>query len=56
VPTFVLTHDARAPLRMAGGTEFRFVTDGFESARIGGLLTASRERPGPTPACRFDLR
>jgi dihydrofolate reductase len=32
VPVFVLTHHPRAPLRMAGGTEFRFVTDGIESA------------------------
>ncbi len=32
VPTFVLTHHARAPLAMKGGTEFRFVTDGIESA------------------------
>jgi dihydrofolate reductase len=31
-PVFVLTHHARAPLRMAGGTEFRFVTDGIEAA------------------------
>ena len=31
-PTFVLTHHGRAPLKMAGGTEFRFVTDGIESA------------------------
>jgi dihydrofolate reductase len=31
-PVFVLTHYARAPLRMAGGTEFNFVTDGIESA------------------------
>jgi len=31
-PVFVLTHHARAPLRMAGGTEFRFVTDGIRSA------------------------
>ena len=31
-PVFVLTHHARAPLAMAGGTEFRFVTDGIESA------------------------
>ena len=29
---FVLTHHARAPLRMAGGTEFRFVTEGIEAA------------------------
>jgi dihydrofolate reductase len=32
VPTFVLTHHKRAPLAMAGGTEFRFVTDGIHSA------------------------
>ena len=31
-PVFVLTHHARAPLRMAGGTEFRFVTSGIEAA------------------------
>ena len=32
VPTFVLTHHARAPIMMKGGTEFRFVTDGIHSA------------------------
>ena len=32
VPVFVLTHHARAPLTMAGGTEFRFVTDGIQAA------------------------
>ena len=32
VPTFVLTHYPRAVLKMAGGTEFHFVTDGIESA------------------------
>jgi len=31
-PVFVLTHHARAPLRMAGGTEFRFVADGIRAA------------------------
>jgi dihydrofolate reductase len=29
---FVLTHHARPPLEMAGGTVFHFVTDGIESA------------------------
>src|SRR5215813_5901482 len=29
---FVLTHHPRAPLRMAGGTEFRFITDGIHAA------------------------
>jgi dihydrofolate reductase len=32
VPVFVLTHHARAPLEMQGGTTFYFVTDGFEAA------------------------
>ena len=32
VPVFVLTHHARAPIAMKGGTEFRFVTDGIQSA------------------------
>lgn len=32
VPTFVLTHHAREPLAMKGGTEFRFVTEGIHAA------------------------
>ena len=32
VPVFVLTHHAREPLTMEGGTTFTFVTDGIESA------------------------
>lgn len=32
VPVFVLTHHARAPLEMEGGTVFHFVTDGIEVA------------------------
>ena len=31
-PVFVLTHHPRPPLRMAGGTEFRFVTEGIHAA------------------------
>jgi dihydrofolate reductase len=31
-PVFVLTHHAREPLAMQGGTVFAFVTDGIESA------------------------
>jgi dihydrofolate reductase len=31
-PVFVLTHHAREPQPMAGGTTFHFVTDGIESA------------------------
>lgn len=31
-PTFILTHHARAPVTMAGGTVFHFVTDGIDSA------------------------
>ncbi len=32
VPVFVLTHHAREPLPLQGGTVFRFVTEGVESA------------------------
>jgi dihydrofolate reductase len=32
MPVFVLTHHARAPETMQGGTIFRFVTDGVEPA------------------------
>ena len=31
-PTFVLTHYAREPIEMKGGTTFYFITDGIESA------------------------
>ena len=31
-PVFVLTHYARPPLKMAGGTEFHFVTEGIGAA------------------------
>jgi dihydrofolate reductase len=31
-PVFVLTHHAREPLEMEGGTTFHFVTDGFDAA------------------------
>ncbi|MFO1273259.1 MAG: dihydrofolate reductase family protein [Rubrivivax sp.] len=32
VPVFVLTHHARPPLEMKGGTTFHFVTDGLHAA------------------------
>ena len=32
VPVFVLTHHARAPIPMKGGTTFHFVTDGIRAA------------------------
>jgi dihydrofolate reductase len=31
-PVFVLTHHPRPPLKMAGGTEFHFVTEGIQAA------------------------
>jgi dihydrofolate reductase len=31
-PVFILTHHAREPVEMKGGTTFNFVTDGIESA------------------------
>jgi dihydrofolate reductase len=40
-PVFVLTHHARAPIAMKGGTEFRFVTDGIHAA-----LQQAREAAG----------
>lgn len=56
VPTFILTHHARAPIEMEGGTTFYFVTDGIESAlrkakeaaqgkdvRIGGGVSTIRQ-------------
>ncbi len=41
VPVFVLTHYARAPLEMAGGTTFHFVTGGIHEA-----LERAREAAG----------
>ena len=41
VPVFVLTHHARAPLVMEGGTTFHFVTDG-----IGAALAQARAAAG----------
>jgi len=56
VPVFVLTHHARAPLEMKGGTTFYFVTEGSEAAlkqakaaangkdvRIGGGVSVLRQ-------------
>jgi dihydrofolate reductase len=41
VPVFVLTHHARAPITMKGGTVFHFVTDG-----IGAALERARQAAG----------
>ena len=56
VPVFVLTHHARAPLEMEGGTTFHFVTEGANAAleqakaaaggkdvRIGGGVSTIRQ-------------
>jgi dihydrofolate reductase len=56
VPVFVLTHHARKPLAMKGGTTFHFVTDGIHAAlaqakaaaggkdvRIGGGVSTIRQ-------------
>ncbi len=42
VPVFVLTHHARPPLEMAGGTTFHFVTGGIHEA-----LERARAAAGP---------
>ena len=70
-PVFVLTRYARAPLRMAGGTEFRFVTNGIQSAidqareaagdrdiRIGGGVQTVRQylRAGLIDEMHFAIR
>jgi dihydrofolate reductase len=39
-PVFVLTHHSRPPLEMAGGTEFRFVTEGIHAALEQGRAAA----------------
>jgi dihydrofolate reductase len=39
-PVFVLTHHAREPLELEGGTTFTFVTDGFEAALEGARRAA----------------
>lgn len=41
VPTFILTHHARQPIEMEGGTTFHFVTDGIHEA-----LKQAREAAG----------
>jgi dihydrofolate reductase len=41
-PVYVLTHHAREPVVMEGGTTFHFVTDGLEAA-----LALAREAAGP---------
>ena len=55
-PAFILTHHARAPIVMEGGTTFHFVTDGIEAAlaqakaaagdldvKIGGGVSTARQ-------------
>jgi dihydrofolate reductase len=42
-PVFVLTHHAREPLSMRGGTTFYFFTDGIESALAQARKAASRK-------------
>jgi len=39
-PVFVLTHHARAPIEMAGGTTFHFITGGFDAAYAQALEVA----------------
>jgi len=52
VPVFVLTHHAREPLTMKGGTTFHFVTDGIEAAleRAKGAANGKDVRVGGGPA------
>jgi len=43
VPTFVLTHHARKPLEMEGGTTFYFVTEGIDAAMIAAKKAAGQK-------------
>jgi dihydrofolate reductase len=71
VPTFVLTHHARSPIPMKGGTTFHFVTDGIHSAlkqaraaagdkdiRVGGGVSTIRQflREGLIDELHFAMR
>jgi len=57
VPVFVLTHHARKPLAMKGGTTFHFVTDGIQSALAQAKAAASgadvRIGGGAATVCQF---
>ena len=68
VPVFVLTHYARAPIAMKGGTAFHFVTDGIHSAleqakaaaggkdvRLGGGVATDPRVPQGAPHRRLHL-
>jgi dihydrofolate reductase len=70
-PVFVLTHHPRAPIPMAGGTEFRFVTAGIHAAleqamaaaggrdvRLGGGVSTIRQylRAGLIDELRLAIR
>ena len=60
VPVFVLTHHARAPIEMEGGTTFHFVTDGIhealerarEAGERQGRAHRRRRRHHPRSTCR----
>lgn len=45
-PVFVLTHHAHAPIHMAGGTTFHFVTEGIQAA-----LERARAAAGDADVC-----
>jgi dihydrofolate reductase len=42
-PVFVLTHHAREPIEMEGGTSFHFVTEGFDAAYTQALESAGED-------------
>ena len=57
-PVFVLTHHAREPVEMQGGTTFHFVTGGIEEAlerrpRRGGRRATSRSAAAPAPIRQY---
>ena len=46
MPVFVLTHEAREPLPMQGGTTYTFVTDGIESGLAQARAAAGERNVG----------
>ncbi|MGH3559038.1 MAG: dihydrofolate reductase family protein, partial [Mycobacterium sp.] len=45
-PVFVLTHHARQPIDMKGGTTFHFITEGFDAALAHALAAADGGQVG----------
>jgi dihydrofolate reductase len=59
MPVFVLTHHARDPLPMQGGTTFHFVTDGIQASPLDNLRPSRTQKAldeGLSTQAGFDIR